>query len=114
MELDSDISKLKLAELLLKEEEYEEAIHLVSTLDILDQGEAYWYLAQAYNGLEEYADAKKYYELAHPYMDIDADFLKDYGIFLREEGQLDKSKEVLQAYLTMVPDDLMIVTMLEE
>ncbi|APB31448.1 tetratricopeptide repeat protein [Vagococcus teuberi] len=114
LELDSDISKLKLAELFLKEEEFEETIHLVSSLDILDQGEAYWYLAQAYNGLEEYADAKKYYELASSYLDIDADFLKDYGLFLREEGQLDKSREVLTSYLRMVPDDLMIVSMLEE
>lgn len=114
LELDSDISKLKLAELLLKEEEFEETIHLVSTLDILDQGEAYWYLAQAYNGLEEYEDAKKYYELASTYLDIDADFLRDYGLFLREEGQLEKARVVLANYLTMVPDDLMIVSLLEE
>lgn len=114
LELDSDISKLKLAELLLKEEDYEGTIHLVSSLDILDQGEAYWYLAQAYNGLEEYEDARKYYELAYPYLEIDADFLKDYGLFLREEGQLEKSREILKHYLAIIPDDLMIVSMLEE
>jgi len=114
LELDSDLSKLKLAELLLKEEDYEETIHIISSLDILDQGEAYWYLAQAYNGLEEYEDASKYYELAYPFLEVDADYLKDYGLFLREEGKLEKSQEVLKAYLNIVPDDMMIVSMLEE
>lgn len=113
LELDSDLSKLKLAEFLVKEEEFEDIIQIISTLDNKEQGIAHWYLAQAHNGLEEFEKANDYYELAYPYMDIEADFLKDYGLFLREEGKLEEAKELLQKYLAEVPDDLMIVSLLE-
>lgn len=109
---DSDFSKLKLAELLLKEDDYDDVIDLVDQLENSEQGHAQWYLAQAYNGLEEYEQAKIAFNLAKIELADEPGFIRDYGLFLREEGQLDETKKWLTHYLTFVPDDIEVVELL--
>ena len=51
LEIDADLSKIRLSELLLKEESYEEVVELMASLETKDQPLAEWMIAQAYNGL---------------------------------------------------------------
>ncbi|MGO3733475.1 MAG: tetratricopeptide repeat protein [Vagococcus sp.] len=113
LEVETDFSKLKLAELLLKEEEFEDVITLLHSLENMDHPFVYWYLAQANNGLEEFELAKQNYLKAKDALLDGPDFLKDYGVFLREDGDLEESTRLLSHYLTLVPGDLDILTLIE-
>ncbi|QIL46608.1 tetratricopeptide repeat protein [Vagococcus coleopterorum] len=114
LEEDKEISLIKLANLLLVDERFEESIETLSELANSSQGQVYWTLAQAHNGLEKYAEAGKYYEEAYPTLKDDPDFLKDYGLFLREEGQSEKANVLFKEYLTMEPNDLEVLDLLED
>ena len=113
LEVDADLSKMRLAELLLKEEEYDEVITLIATLEVKEQSFAEWILAQAFNGLEEFDQAKKHYDQAKETLIDDPEFVKDYALFLREEGNREESNRLLQMYLTMVPDDVEVASLLD-
>ncbi|MFC6348095.1 tetratricopeptide repeat protein [Vagococcus carniphilus] len=114
LEIDADLSKMRLAELLLKEEEYEEVIQLMDTLENKEQNFSEWILAQAYNGLEEFDKAKEFYEKAKETLLDDPEFLKDYALFLREEGQIDVANELLKQYISIVPGDIEIASLIED
>ena len=114
LEIDADLSKMRLAELLLKEEEYEEVIQLMDTLENKEQSFSEWILAQAYNGLEEFDKAKEFYEKAKETLVDDPEFLKDYALFLREEGQIDVANELLKQYISIVPGDIEVASLIED
>lgn len=114
LEIDADLSKMRLAELLLKEEEYEEVIQLMDTLENKEQNFSEWILAQAYNGLEEFDKAKEFYEKAKETLIDDPEFLKDYALFLREEGQIDVANELLKQYISIVPGDIEVASLIED
>ncbi|MDT2847595.1 CDC27 family protein [Vagococcus carniphilus] len=114
LEIDADLSKMRLAELLLKEEEYEEVIQLMDTLENKEQNFSEWILAQAYNGLEEFDKAKEFYEKAKETLLDDPEFLKDYALFLREEGQIDVANELLKQYISIVPGDIEVASLIED
>ena len=114
LEIDADLSKIRLAELLLKEEEYEEVIQLMDTLENKEQNFSEWILAQAYNGLEEFDKAKEFYEKAKETLLDDPEFLKDYALFLREEGQIDVANELLKQYISIVPGDIEVASLIED
>lgn len=114
LEVEVDFSKIKLAELLLKEEAYEEVIDLLTHLENPDQGLAYWYLAQAYYGEEMFDKASDFYDKAKDYLLDDAEFIRDFGLFLREEGRKEEAMSLLARYLEMVPGDMEIVSLVEE
>lgn len=63
------------------------------------------YLAAAHVENENYSEALNHYEVAYNILDDDADFLKEYGYFLIEEGDMKKGIEILQNYLTLEQDD---------
>ncbi|MEG0731048.1 MAG: CDC27 family protein [Vagococcus sp.] len=114
LEIDADLSKIRLAELLLKEEDYEEVVTLMETLEIKDQSFSDWILAQAYNGLEEFEKASDYYEKAKETLLSEPDFIRDYGLFLRAEGKLEAATQLLSQYITMMPGDIEIASLLED
>lgn len=114
LEIDADLSKMRLAELLLKEEEYEEVIQLMDTLENKEQNFSEWILAQAYNGLEEFDKAKEFYEKAKETLLDDPEFLKDYALFLREEGQINVANELLKQYISIVPGDIEVASLIED
>lgn len=65
--------------------------------------------------MDEYDEARKYYDQAYQYLDENSDFLKDYAFYLREDGQRDKMKEVIQKYLQLIPgEDFEMVALLED
>lgn len=108
-----DDSILALSQLYLTEDRFEEAIDLLKQLEEVD-GYAKWVLAQAYRGLEDDDKALPLYREANIEMGHDNDFMRDYGLYLREIGQLDESNKVLEHYLHHVPDDMEIQTLLND
>lgn len=113
LEIEADISKMRLAELLLKENDFDEVIELIKTLEVKEQSFAEWILAQAYNGLEDFSKASEHYEAAKGTLLDDPEFIKDYALFLREEGNTEESSRLLKLYITMEPGDLEIASLIE-
>lgn len=87
---------------------------MISQMDEEGNPYAAWNLAQAYNELEDFGAAQTYYKQAYEDLAHEPDFLKAYGIFLREDGQLDLARTVLVDYLQMEPGDLEVQSLLEE
>lgn len=109
-----DETRLILSNLYLNEEMYEEAIETIEGLDNPDHPYALWNLAQAYYHLEEYDQAAKYYDEAYFSLGEEADFLREYSLFLREEGRLEEARVLLMKYLEMEPADLEAQSILED
>ncbi len=112
---DNAVYLLGYANLLLKQERYEETIAMVQAKlkeEVVDP-QFYWNLAQANNGLENYEAAGAGYKKAYPSFRQNADFLREYIDYLREEGNRDIIKEVLGDYLVLEPTDEEMVTLLE-
>ena len=112
LELDPDNETISLqyTNFLLHQERYEETVEFVQkALTELDADpQLHWNLAVAQNKLEEYDAARRAYDKAYPYFDTNIEFLKQYFFFLREEGQIEKSREVGIRYLEFRSDDLEI------
>lgn len=112
LELDpeNETISLQYTNFLLHQERYEETVEWIQqALTELDADpQLYWNLAIAQNELEEFHAAGRAYEKAYPYFDTNVEFLKQYFFFLREEGQLEKSKEVGFKYLSFRSDDMEI------
>lgn len=107
---ENETISLQYTNFLLHQERYEETVDFVQkALTELDADpQLYWNLAVAQNELEEYAAARRAYDKAYPFFDTNIEFLKQYFFFLREEGQLDRSREVGFRYLEFSSDDLEI------
>lgn len=110
----TDETLLTLSNLYLNEDQPEQAIEMVERMDEQDNPYAEWNLAQAYNEIEEFAQAKQHYQQAYEHLSHEPEFLKEYGIFLREEGLIDQAKQVLTMYLEIEPGDLEVVSLLED
>lgn len=110
----TDETLLTLSNLYLNEEQPDKVIEMISQMDEEDNPYAAWNLAQAYNELEDFAAAGTYYKQAYEDLAHEPDFLKAYGIFLREDGQLETARIVLTNYLALEPGDLEVQSLLEE
>ncbi|MBP1045663.1 tetratricopeptide repeat protein [Enterococcus sp. BWM-S5] len=109
-----DESLLTLSNLYRTEERFEDVIDALGKMEETGHPYAEWNLANAYNELEEFDQAKLYYKQAYQELAHEPDFLKEYGIFLREEGQLKEAKEVLQHYLAHEPGDNEAASLLDD
>lgn len=110
----TDESLLTLSNLYLNEDQPDKAIEMISQMEEKGNPYAAWNLAQAYNELEDFAAAGTYYKQAYEDLAHEPDFLKAYGIFLREDGQLEPARAVLTNYLEMESGDLEVQSLLEE
>ncbi|MFD2305582.1 tetratricopeptide repeat protein [Enterococcus termitis] len=110
----TDETRLTLSNLYLNEQRFDEVITVIQQLE--EQGHPYaeWNLAHAYNELEKFDLAKVHYEQAYQELNHEPDFLKEYAVFLREEGQLDKARELLQHYLHHEPGDTDAQSLLDD
>lgn len=97
-------------ELLKEEEDYNSIIKLIQDIqEIGSMDPLYdWELARAYNEIESYNNALNHYDRAYNHFNKDADFLKEYGYFLIEEGRTDQGITILESYLELQPDDFEI------
>lgn len=110
----TDETLLKLSDLYLNEERFEEAIQMVNQMEDVQNPYALWNLAQAYNELEEFEQASNFYDQASVELKHEPDFMKEYGIFLREEGRLEEAKSYLSHYLEHEPGDMEAASILED
>ncbi|MEG2644056.1 MAG: tetratricopeptide repeat protein, partial [Enterococcus sp.] len=110
----TDETLLTLSNLYLNENQPDKTIEMISQMDEEGNPYASWNLAQAYDELEDYAAAATYYKQAHEDLAHEPDFLKAYGIFLREDGQIELARTVLLSYLELEPGDLEVLSLLEE
>lgn len=105
---------LTLSNLYLSEERYQEVVDTINRMEETDNPYAEWNLAKAYEQLEDFDVARVHYEQAAHELEHEAEFLKDYGIFLRDEGNLTQAKALLQHYLHHEPGDLEVASILED
>lgn len=116
LELDDkhDDTLLTLSNLYLNEGRFEEVIDTIEEMEESGNPYAEWNLAHAYDALEDYDTAAVHYDQAALELEHEPDFLKEYGIFLREEGQLEKAKKMLSHYLHHEPGDMEVVSILDD
>ncbi|MCF1684987.1 tetratricopeptide repeat protein [Tetragenococcus halophilus] len=105
---------LTLSNLYINEERFEEAIKTVKQMEDTQNPYALWNLAHAYNELEDFEQASQYYEQASVELKHEPDFMKEYGIFLREEGRLEEAKSYLSHYLEHEPGDMEAESILDD
>lgn len=105
LEPDNDRIVIAYARFLSHMDEYEEVVDLYekSSANVQEDPDASWVLATAHNMIEDYEKAREYFDTAFNYFADDFVFLKEYAIFLREDGQREKMGEVLQRYLQLNP-----------
>lgn len=108
-----DETLLMLSTLLTKEERYDEVVATVNQMENPDDAYAQWNLAHAYNELEDFAEAAVHYEQANVTLHHEAEFMKEYGIFLREEGRLNEALDLLTHYLHHEPGDLEVQSIID-
>ncbi|HPJ00171.1 MAG TPA: tetratricopeptide repeat protein [Enterococcus sp.] len=109
-----DETLLTLSNLYLNEEMFDEVIDAISRMEDQENPYALWNLAHAYNELEEFDSATKYYEEANIALNHEPEFMKEYGIFLREEGRLEEARQLLSHYLAHEPGDLEVQSILDD
>lgn len=113
---DNETVQLALINLYLKQGRFSEAVVKIETALENEEADAqfYWSLALAQEGLENYAKAAEAYQTAYPSFTRNKDFLKAYALFLREEGVLELTKEVIEKYLEIESSDEEMITILDE
>lgn len=102
----NDLAIVKYGEFLNYMGDYEHVIELLeqSSQSTQQLPEALWLMAVAKNNVDEYEEARALYDQAALYLEDDLDFLKEYAFFLREDGQRDKMRTVVQKYLSLNPE----------
>ncbi len=102
-----------LANLYFNEEDYEAVVNLQNLLED-EHLLAQWLFAQANRELENDSEASSLYaNLVTSDLIENPEFLSDNINFLREIGQFDKAKALIQQYLKLVPDDENMRNLLE-
>lgn len=110
----SDI-RLQLSNLYLLEGKDEENLALFSNLDDGQlEPQAHWNRALSYQRMEDYEDAQSEFLLAYPAFQENTSFLKQMINFFREVGNNDITKELLQKYLKLLPEDAEMQDMLDQ
>lgn len=114
LEEKKDETLLTLSNLYLNEERFEEVIETLKQMEEMAHPYAEWNLAYAYNELEKFDLANTHYQQAYQELAHEPEFLKEYGLFLREEGEVATSKEILQQYLHYESTDSEVILLLED
>lgn len=102
-----------LSNLYLKEADFQGVIDTISKMENPDDAYAQWNLAHAYNELEDFTEAAVHYEHANIELHHEPEFMKEYGLFLREEGRLEEALDLLTHYLHHEPGDLEVESIID-
>lgn len=91
--------------LLMKHDDFETAL---ATIEVTLQANIFdpmllYLQAQAYEAVEDYSAAYESYQEAEEYLKDSIDFIKSYTKFLREEGEIQKAKALLDHALYLEP-----------
>ena len=85
-------------EVLLYQEEFEEVQDILvrEIEEGLENGQIFYLMARAKEGLEEFEEALEFYQKASVELEDSVEFIVDYVRFLREEGRIAEAKEWLE------------------
>ncbi|MHC3670716.1 tetratricopeptide repeat protein [Streptococcus suis] len=109
---DSNELALRLSNLYLEQERFEEVVALFD--EEVDNVLARWNVAKAYQALERDDEAIELYDELAGELAENPEFLADYVAVLRQLGRLDEAKEQASRYIQLVPDDLAMQEFLNE
>ncbi|OJF90912.1 tetratricopeptide repeat protein [Alkalibacterium sp. 20] len=102
---------LHLSNLLLEQERYQDVLALMEMK--LETGEEdpqlFWNSAKAYNGEEEFEKARENYDKAYYSLKDTPIFVKEYAVFLREEGDREGFLREAKRYVLLDPNDLEVI-----
>ncbi len=101
---DLDEISLRLSNLYLEQERYEDVVGLAS--EELDSVLARWNIAKAYQAMEENEKALHLFDQLKEDLAENPEFLLDLIEVLRQEGALSEAKIWAGRYLNLVPDDM--------
>ena len=95
---------LRLGTLYQEQERYEDiiALKIYEPENLLTK----WMIAKSYQELEELESADELYQELAPDLKDNPEFLEQYIYLLRELGRVEEARDLIQAYLQLVPDDL--------
>lgn len=105
---------LELNKLLLDKADYEGLTEIFEGIsdELITEPQIFWDLSVAYQETEQYNKAKENFEKAYPHFKNNPTFLREYGLFLREEGDA-RATTILNDYLTFEPEDEEIRSLLD-
>ncbi len=109
---DSNELALRLSNLYLEQERFEEVVALLD--EEVDNVLARWNVAKAYQALERDELALELYDELAGDLGDNPEFLADYVEFLRQLGRLDQARRQASRYVQLVPDDLAMQEFLNE
>ena len=100
---DSLLNVTSYVEALNDEEEYEESIAFLESLETKEDAVILYLIAKTYEAMEEYEKAFENYQKAYEAEESSVEFLEDYIRFMIEEGRKDLAAPVLQEALKVDP-----------
>ncbi|HFI0716702.1 TPA: hypothetical protein ACGO5G_001764 [Streptococcus suis] len=109
---DSNELALRLSNLYLEQERYDEVLTLID--EEVENVLARWNVAKAYQALEREEEALAFYEELAGDLAENPEFLADYVALLRQLGCMDQAREQANRYIQLVPDDLAMQEFLNE
>lgn len=109
---DSEEILLRLSTIYLEQERFEDLVDL--DVEGIDNVITRWHIAKAYLEIDEADKALSIYEDIEELLKDNPEFLKDYIYLLREFGMRPKAVSLCERYLTLVPDDLELIGLLDE
>ncbi|HFI0126612.1 TPA: hypothetical protein ACGO9G_001194 [Streptococcus suis] len=109
---DSNELALRLSNLYLEQERYDEVLTLID--EEVENVLARWNVAKAYQALDRVEEALAFYEELAGYLAENPEFLADYVALLRQLGYMDQAREQANRYIQLVPDDLAMQEFLNE
>ncbi|KQL55440.1 hypothetical protein AN964_09500 [Heyndrickxia shackletonii] len=106
---------ITLNKLLLHQKRFEDVLEISKQIE--KEGDPdpsiYWDMAIAYQHIEQYSQALKYYELAYNDLKNNLEFLEEYGYFLIEEGKRDEAAQIFHSLLKEDPTNEEWILLLE-
>ncbi|MGL5382405.1 MAG: tetratricopeptide repeat protein [Culicoidibacterales bacterium] len=105
-----------LLELYLAQERFSELLIIIGELEAMGEFDPIleWYKALAYNGEEEFEQARYQFEQAAYFLSDQLDFLVDYAKFLREEGDRKNLAIIIQRGLALDETDEFFIELAQE
>ena len=100
---DSILNVTSYVEALNDEEEYEESIAFLESLETKEDAVILYLFAKTYEAMEEYSEAFTNYQEAYEAWESSLEFYEDYIRFMIEEGRKDLAKTALQQALKLDP-----------
>lgn len=109
-----DENLYRLMNLYWQENRLEDVLRAYQEMELPEHPQANWLLGKTYNEKEEYEKAQEHFEVAYNDLKDEPEFLKEYALFLREEGKVQEAQKLVRRALNIQPEDLELQSLLEE